>query len=91
MVRKAQERDTAMTELEKLKKGLYYNSRSEEIGNYNIKVKEKLHYYNQLPQTRKAEREAILRSLFGSLGKNPYIENTFQCDMGFNLHAGDHR
>ena len=61
----------------------------DEIANYNIQVKAKLHHYNQLPQTEKAEREAILRSLFGSLGKNPYIENTFQCDMGFNLHAGD--
>ena len=32
-----------MTELEKLKQGLYYNSRSDEIANYNIQVKAKLH------------------------------------------------
>ena len=78
-----------MTQLDRLKQGLYYNSRSAEIGDYNLQVKLILHRYNQLPQSEKAEREAILRGLFGSLGKNPYIENTFQCDMGFNLHAGD--
>ena len=78
-----------MTQLDRLKQGLYYNSRSHEIGDYNLQVKLKMHRYNQLPQSEKAEREAILRELFGSLGKNPYIENSFQCDMGFNLHAGD--
>ena len=42
-----------MTELDKLKQGLYYNSRSNEIADYNIQVKVKLHRYNQLPQTEK--------------------------------------
>ena len=36
-----------------------------------------------------AGREAILRKLFGKLGKNPYIEPNLFCGFGFNIEAGD--
>lgn len=32
----------------------------------------------------------ILRNLFGSLGINPSIEHNFHCDLGYNIHVGDH-
>ena len=36
-----------------------------------------------------AGREAILRKLFGKLGKNPYVEPNIFCGFGFNIEAGD--
>lgn len=34
-------------------------------------------------------RMAILAGLFGSAGKNLYVEPMFRCDYGFNVHVGD--
>jgi acetyltransferase-like isoleucine patch superfamily enzyme len=36
-----------------------------------------------------AGREAILRKLFGKLGKNPYVEPMLFCGFGYNIQAGD--
>jgi len=35
------------------------------------------------------EREALLRQIFGSCGKQIYIEPSFHCDYGNNIHVGD--
>lgn len=36
-----------------------------------------------------AGREAIVRELFGRVGKNPFLESPFRCDYGTNIEAGD--
>ena len=79
-----------MTELEKIKNHLCYNSRAEELRIYSEKIKDLFFAYNQLPPSRREERENILREAFGKVGVNPWIESPFQCDMGFMIQLGDH-
>jgi maltose O-acetyltransferase len=35
------------------------------------------------------ERTKILKELFGTTGKNIFIEPTFRCDYGSNIHVGE--
>lgn len=78
-----------MTELEKIKNHMYYNSRSEELRVYCENMKDMFFAYNQLPPSRREERESILRRAFAKVGSNPWIESPFQCDMGFMIELGD--
>ena len=78
-----------MTELEKIRNHMYYNSRAEELRVYCERIKDLFFTYNQLPPSRREERENILRQAFGKVGANPWIESPFQCDMGFMIELGD--
>ena len=78
-----------MTELEKLKNHQFYNCDSEEIHKQCEYVKDQLFEYNRLRPSDRQERERLLRQIFGSLGKSPWIESPFQCDLGITSHIGD--
>lgn len=45
--------------------------------------------YNDLRPKAVAEREALLRRILGSTGKNLLIEQPFYCDYGYNIHVGE--
>lgn len=45
--------------------------------------------YNQTLETEYELRTALLQELFGSTGQNIYIEPTFRCDYGYNIHVGE--
>lgn len=79
-----------MTELEKIKNHLCYNSRAEELRVYCERIKDLFFTYNQLPPSRREERESILRQAFGKVGVNPWIESPFQCDIGYTTKLGDY-
>lgn len=78
-----------MTELEKIRNHMYYNSRSEELRIYSEKMKDFCYEYNHLVPSKRAEREAMIRQVFGKVGENPWIEAPFYCDMGFMIEMGD--
>lgn len=78
-----------MTELEKIRKHIYYNSRSDELRECCEKLKDVLFEYNLLPPSKRTERESIIRRTFGIVGENPWIESPFQCDIGFMIEIGD--
>lgn len=44
---------------------------------------------NMLDDTAVAEKTTIIKELFGSVGKNPYVQPNFRCDFGYNIHVGD--
>ena len=44
---------------------------------------------NSLSLTDQAEKEVILRKLFGSVGSNPFVADNFHCDFGQHIHVGD--
>ena len=44
---------------------------------------------NLLDDTAVAEKTALIRELFGSVGKEPYVQPNFRCDFGYNIHVGD--
>ncbi|MCR8641198.1 acetyltransferase [Paenibacillus sp. N1-5-1-14] len=45
--------------------------------------------YNQTTETDGDERERLLKQLFGSTSKHLYMEPTFKCDYGYNIHVGE--
>lgn len=45
--------------------------------------------FNQTTETEENRRTEILKELFGSTGKSLYIEPTFRCDYGYNIHVGE--
>jgi maltose O-acetyltransferase len=45
--------------------------------------------YNRSFGKPPAEREAILRRLLKSVGRDCYFEPTFRCEFGFNISIGD--
>lgn len=45
--------------------------------------------YNRTPANEKERREALIRELFGRVGKNPDVEPNVFCGFGFNVEVGD--
>ena len=50
---------------------------------------DKTYELNQLRPSRTAEREALIRSLFGKTQKNFTIVSPFYCDYGYNIEIGE--
>ena len=45
--------------------------------------------YNSTPPADSEQRDRILRSLFGKVGKSPDVEPNVFCGFGFNVEVGD--
>lgn len=45
--------------------------------------------FNQLSIEEKNKRDKLLNKLLGQKGKNVYIEPSFKCDYGYNIHLGN--
>lgn len=44
---------------------------------------------NELDDQQVLEKDSLIRKLFGSVGKSPYVQPNFRCDFGYNIHVGD--
>ncbi|MBT1179455.1 sugar O-acetyltransferase [Bifidobacterium vespertilionis] len=69
--------------------GEYYVSSDPELTEERERAKDVLFDFNAIRLTRRAEREEIIRGLFGHVGANCWIESPFNCDYGYNLSVGD--
>ncbi len=78
-----------MTAKEKMLRGEYYLSFDEDLTTEREKAKDMLFEFNNMRPSLRAEREKIIQNLFGSIGKNCWIESPFNCDYGSNIEAGD--
>lgn len=78
-----------MTELQKCRAGLCYDTTFPGREEDHLVCAELCYDYNHTRPSDMAGREAILRKLFGKLGKNPYVEPNLFCGFGFNIEAGD--
>ncbi len=45
--------------------------------------------FNQTTEAEYERRTELLKELLGSTGKNIYVEPTFRCDYGYNIHVGE--
>ncbi len=77
-----------MTEKEKMLKGDNYNSRDPELLGIYHKARKLLQEYNTLNSELIEERQRILNSLLGKVGKGVWIETPFFCDYGENISIG---
>lgn len=71
-------------------RGLLYDANYDaELIKLRNATKAKLFEYNALHPAKEDEKEAILRGLFGKVGKHLKIESTIHFDYGFNIEIGD--
>ena len=78
-----------MTELEKLEAGLPFSVRDPEVDRRKLTAVAGCRKLNSLDVLDTAAREAAIRELFGSAGREPVVLPVFNCDCGRNIHVGD--
>ena len=78
-----------MTEREKLEAGLEYDFRDGELNRRKLRAAELCRRLNAAGFEDGAFREALIRELFGAVGRNPRVLPDFHCDDGKNIRVGD--
>ena len=77
------------TEKAKMLNGELYNAADKELLKERLNARRLTRLYNQTIETDDNMRIELLKELFGSTGNNLYIEPTFRCDYGYNIHLGE--
>jgi maltose O-acetyltransferase len=72
------------------KEKLFYERGTEELQKKNMRAHKLVQQFNLADVEDEKQREEAIRELFGSAGKNVSIEHNFHCDLGYNIHVGDH-
>lgn len=78
-----------MTELEKCMAGEYYNCHDKIFLEFKNTARRLLARYNAFAYDQKAEKTAVLKQLFGSIGTNVSVGLPFLCDYGRNIYIGN--
>ena len=77
-----------MTPLERMQSMQpYHNSYEGAPAHLQDKAKQLCREYNQTAPREEERRRAILQQLFGSYNPQTFIEPSFHCDYGFNIHT----
>jgi maltose O-acetyltransferase len=77
------------SEKKKMLDGELYNAADQELVEGRENARRLTRLYNQTIETDYESRTDILKELFGSTGEQFYIEPTFRCDYGYNIHIGE--
>lgn len=77
------------TEKDKMITGEMYNPADPELIAGRVNARRLTRLFNETIETEDSKRLEILKELFGSTGKSLYIEPTFRCDYGYNIHVGE--
>ncbi|MEE0996400.1 MAG: sugar O-acetyltransferase [Paludibacteraceae bacterium] len=77
------------SEKEKMLSGRLYKSFDAELLAERQRAKEIVFRYNSLQPSMIEERNELLKSLFGSVKGNFFIEPPFRCDYGCNIEIGE--
>lgn len=78
-----------MTEKKKMLAGEMYDPGDTELSTLRRVARHKMEKFHAITDQNKHERVAVLKSLFGSMGENIYVEPSFRCDYGENIHVGE--
>ncbi|MEQ2528799.1 sugar O-acetyltransferase [Robertmurraya yapensis] len=77
------------TEKAKMLDGELYNAGDPELVRDRVNARRLTRLFNETLETDLDKRTEILKELFGSTGECLYIEPTFRCDYGSNIHVGE--
>jgi maltose O-acetyltransferase len=77
------------SEKEKMLNGELYNAADPELRKERLNARRLSRLFNESLETEDNKRTELLKELFGSTGENLYIEPTFHCDYGYNIHVGE--
>ncbi|MGE6486732.1 maltose acetyltransferase domain-containing protein [Paenisporosarcina sp. NPDC076898] len=78
-----------MTEKEKMLAGKMYDPADPELINERGTARLKTRLFNETLEYETDKRIEMLKNLFGSTGEGLYVEPTFRCDYGYNIHVGE--
>ena len=79
-----------MNEKEKMQNGLLYDANyDKELAEERIKCKNLCYEYNALAPGETEKRKELIKKILGSVRKNFLIEQSFQCDYGYNIEIGE--
>lgn len=76
------------TEYEKCMSGEIYDCHDKIFLEFKTKTRKLLSEYHALSYEQKAEKYAVLKEMFGSIGSNVSVGTPFLCDYGRNIHIG---
>lgn len=74
---------------ERMLAGELYLATDPELISLHLRAQRFLHAFNLSLADAIEERQFLLHSLFGTLGKNSEVKPSFRCDYGFNILAGE--
>ncbi len=77
------------TEKEKMISGELYLAADPELIKERLNARRLTRLYNQSLETEDERRTELVKELVGSTGNSLYIEPTFRCDYGYNIHVGE--
>lgn len=77
------------TEKEKMISGELYIASDSQLVRERENARRLTRLYNQTMETEYSKRTEIIKELFGSTGDSIYIEPSFRCDYGYNIHVGE--
>jgi maltose O-acetyltransferase len=77
------------TEKQKMINGELYFASDDELVKDRENARKLTRLFNQTIETDNDTRQALLKQLFGSTEESIYIEPTFRCDSGYNIHVGN--
>ncbi|WP_100399044.1 sugar O-acetyltransferase [Bacillus sp. FJAT-44742] len=77
------------SEKEKMISGESYNPLDQELLAERTNARRLTRLFNESDETEVEKRTELLKELLGSVGDSLYIEPTFRCDYGYNIHAGE--
>ena len=77
------------TEKEKMLAGELYQAFGPELTEERLNAKRLCRKLNGIPEDLLEERRAVLMELLGTSRPETYIESSFKCDYGYNIHVGE--
>lgn len=77
------------TEKQKMLSGELYNAIDPELSQDRLNARRLTRLFNQTLEAEFSTRIDLIKKLFGSTGQNVYLEPTFRCDYGYNIHVGE--
>lgn len=76
------------TEREKMLAGEMYDASDAQLVADRLRARRLTRLFNNTHEDELPRRTELLGELLGSAGENAYIEPTFRCDYGYNIHVG---
>ena len=77
------------TEKEKMLRGELYRATDATLTTERLKTKRLCREYNASLEDQLEQRRSILAALLGTSHPDTFIEPSFKCDYGYNIHVGE--
>lgn len=73
-----------------MKERIYYVRGTDELRKKALRAAKLVRAINMHDLEDDKGKEDLIRELFGTVGESPCVEDNFHCDLGTNIHVGDH-